>query len=169
MYVVDTMRSLLSAHTLFLQADDFLEQAFATLHPIAFPALAHRVDQKSRSTPKLMTGWSWKVHVPVSCPFGEMTPRQVLYHFSEIPRTECSPAVICSWMHLYWQLSFKFFNTLTGAFWNHPQSKTKQNTNYWHSDTYLKIYFWASPPKSTDEWLDGISDSVGRSLSKPRR
>ena len=96
MYVVDTMGSLLSAHTLFLQAEDFLEQAFATLHPIAFPALAHRVDQKSRSTPKLMTGWSWKVHVPASCPFGEMTPRQVLYHFSEIPRTEFSPAVICS-------------------------------------------------------------------------
>ena len=56
MYVVDTVGSPLSAHTLFLQADDFLEQEFATLHPIASPALAHRVDQKSRSIPQIMTG-----------------------------------------------------------------------------------------------------------------
>ena len=166
MYVVDTMGSLLSAHTLFLQAEDFLEQAFATLHPIAFPALAHRVDQKSRSTPKLMTGWSWKVHVPASCPFGEMTPRQVLYHFSEIPRIPSSNLFMNAFILTAF---FQFFYTFTGAFWNHPQSKTKQNTNYWHSDTYLKVYFWASPPKSTDEWLDGISDSIGMSLSKSRR
>lgn len=85
MYVVDTVGSPLSAHTLFLQADDFLEQAFATLHPIASPSLAHRVDQKSRSTPQIMIGWSCKLHMPASCPSGEMTPKQVLYHFSEIP------------------------------------------------------------------------------------
>lgn len=66
MYVVDTVGSPLSAHTLFLQADDFLEQAFATLHPIASPALAHRVDQKSRSTPQTMIGWSCKLHMPAS-------------------------------------------------------------------------------------------------------
>lgn len=47
-----------------------------------------------------------------------------------------------------------------------PQSKTKQNTNYWHLDLYLKVYFGASPPKSTDEWLDGINDSIDMSLSK---
>lgn len=128
MYVVDTMGSLLSAHTLFLQADDFLEQAFATLHPTAFPALAHRVDQKSRSIPKIMTGWSWKVHVPASCPSGEMTPRQVLYHVSEIPRTEFSPPVFPSsnlFMNAF--ILTAFFQIFLHPYWCFLESPPKQN------------------------------------------
>ena len=149
MYVVDTVGSPLSAHTLFLQADDFLEQEFATLHPIASPALAHRVDQKSRSILQIMTGWSWKLHVPGSCPSGEITPKQVLYHFSEIPsRTEpqFSPAVICSLMHLYWPLSFKFFYTLTGAFWNHRPlpSPLKQNKTKDKLLALRSFFIWRS-------------------------